>query len=47
MAALASGERLGTLAFSETGSRSHFWAPVSQARRVESGGSGSKPTRAG
>ena len=27
---LASGERLGTLAFSERGSRSHFWAPVSQ-----------------
>lgn len=37
VAALASGERLGTLAFSETGSRSHFWAPVSRARRVESG----------
>jgi alkylation response protein AidB-like acyl-CoA dehydrogenase len=34
VAALASGERLGTLAFSEKGSRSHFWAPVSQARRV-------------
>jgi alkylation response protein AidB-like acyl-CoA dehydrogenase len=32
--ALASGERLGTLAFSEKGSRSHFWAPVSQAQRV-------------
>jgi alkylation response protein AidB-like acyl-CoA dehydrogenase len=27
---MASGERLGTLAFSERGSRSHFWAPVSQ-----------------
>jgi alkylation response protein AidB-like acyl-CoA dehydrogenase len=37
VAALASGERLGTLAFSEKGSRSHFWAPVSQARRVGPG----------
>jgi alkylation response protein AidB-like acyl-CoA dehydrogenase len=27
---LGSGDRLGTLAFSERGSRSHFWAPVSQ-----------------
>lgn len=31
VAALARGERLGTLAFSERGSRSHFWAPVSKA----------------
>jgi alkylation response protein AidB-like acyl-CoA dehydrogenase len=36
--ALTSGERLGTLAFSEPGSRSHFWAPVSQARPNENGG---------
>jgi alkylation response protein AidB-like acyl-CoA dehydrogenase len=28
---LAEGEWLGTLAFSEKGSRSHFWAPVSRA----------------
>lgn len=28
---LASGRRLATLAFSEKGSRSHFWAPVSRA----------------
>jgi alkylation response protein AidB-like acyl-CoA dehydrogenase len=28
---LAGGELLGTLAFSEKGSRSHFWAPVSEA----------------
>jgi len=28
--ALADGSSLGTLAFSERGSRSHFWAPVSQ-----------------
>lgn len=31
---LASGEKLGTLAFSESGSRSHFWAPVSQSQSV-------------
>lgn len=35
--ALASGDRLGTLAFSEKGSRSHFWAPVSRARRAGPG----------
>ncbi|WP_460497353.1 acyl-CoA dehydrogenase family protein, partial [Glycomyces tarimensis] len=29
---MAGGEALGTLAFSEAGSRSHFWAPVSKAR---------------
>ena len=29
----ASGAHLSTLAFSETGSRSHFWAPVGTARR--------------
>lgn len=40
LATLASGDRLGTLAFSESGSRSHFWAPVSQARRLNSGGAG-------
>lgn|SRR5215207_1151913 len=28
---LASGHALGTLAFSEPGSRSHFWAPVSRS----------------
>ena len=27
------GRQLSTLAFSEAGSRSHFWAPVSRARR--------------
>jgi alkylation response protein AidB-like acyl-CoA dehydrogenase len=31
LADLASGRALGTLAFSERGSRSHFWAPVSTA----------------
>jgi isovaleryl-CoA dehydrogenase len=29
---IAAGNHLSTLAFSETGSRSHFWAPVSTAR---------------
>jgi alkylation response protein AidB-like acyl-CoA dehydrogenase len=29
---VASGRHLSTLAFSEAGSRSHFWAPVSSAR---------------
>ncbi len=31
LAAIARGEHLTTLAFSEKGSRSHFWAPVSRA----------------
>ncbi|MET3920682.1 acyl-CoA dehydrogenase family protein [Arthrobacter sp. UYEF20] len=31
VADMASGRVLGSLAFSEAGSRSHFWAPVSQA----------------
>ena len=31
--AITAGEHLSTLAFSESGSRSHFWAPVSRARR--------------
>lgn len=30
--AIARGEHVSTLAFSETGSRSHFWVPVSTAR---------------
>jgi alkylation response protein AidB-like acyl-CoA dehydrogenase len=30
---IAAGEHLSTLAFSESGSRSHFWAPVSRALR--------------
>ena len=30
---VASGEHLLTLAFSESGSRSHFWAPVSSAKK--------------
>ncbi len=35
--AMATGESLGTLAFSETGSRSHFWAPVSAATMSHDG----------
>lgn len=31
--AIAKGEHLSTLAFSEAGSRSHFWAPLSTARK--------------
>ena len=34
----AVGKHLSTLAFSEKGSRSHFWAPVSKASRVEANG---------
>jgi len=30
---ISAGKHLTTLAFSEAGSRSHFWAPVSRARR--------------
>ena len=36
--AMASGRHLSTLAFSETGSRSHFWAPVSRAESANGGG---------
>ena len=35
--AIARGEHVTTLAFSEKGSRSHFWAPVSTATRAEGG----------
>jgi alkylation response protein AidB-like acyl-CoA dehydrogenase len=34
---IAAGRHLTTLAFSEAGSRSHFWAPVSRARRNGNG----------
>jgi alkylation response protein AidB-like acyl-CoA dehydrogenase len=34
---IAAGRHLSTLAFSEAGSRSHFWAPVSRALRNGSG----------
>jgi alkylation response protein AidB-like acyl-CoA dehydrogenase len=33
----AAGRHLSTLAFSETGSRSHFWAPVSRAKEAGAG----------
>src|SRR6266852_1414829 len=34
---IAAGRLLSTLAFSEAGSRSHFWTPVSRARRNGAG----------
>ena len=34
---IAVGRHLSTLAFSETGSRSHFWVPLSRARRNGAG----------
>jgi alkylation response protein AidB-like acyl-CoA dehydrogenase len=34
---VARGKHITTLAFSESGSRSHFWAPLSTAVRVENG----------
>src|SRR5262249_1499008 len=34
---VASGWHLSTLAFSEAGSRSHFWAPISRARQNGAG----------
>jgi alkylation response protein AidB-like acyl-CoA dehydrogenase len=36
---IAAGRHLSTLAFSEAGSRSHFWAPVSRGRRNAGGAS--------
>lgn len=36
--AAASGRHLSTLAFSESGSRSHFWAPTSTASSVDGNG---------
>jgi alkylation response protein AidB-like acyl-CoA dehydrogenase len=37
LADIAKGKHLTTLAFSEKGSRSHFWAPVSKAQRAGGG----------
>lgn len=34
---IAKGEHVTTLAFSEAGSRSHFWAPVSTAKKTDKG----------
>jgi len=34
---IAAGHHLSTLAFSEAGSRSHFWAPISRAQRNGNG----------
>ncbi|MBI3651628.1 MAG: acyl-CoA/acyl-ACP dehydrogenase [Acidobacteria bacterium] len=35
--AIAKGHHLTTLAFSEAGSRSHFWAPLGTATKIENG----------
>jgi alkylation response protein AidB-like acyl-CoA dehydrogenase len=37
LTAIAAGTHLSTLAFSETGSRSHFWAPLSTAVLLDDG----------
>ena len=37
LTAIAAGEHLSTLAFSEKGSRSHFWAPLSSAALLDDG----------
>ena len=37
LAEMARGKHLTTLAFSEAGSRSHFWAPLSKASRIAGG----------
>ncbi len=34
---IAQGKHLSTLAFSEAGSRSHFWAPISKAQKTPAG----------
>lgn len=39
VADIAKGKHLSTLAFSERGSRSHFWAPVSKAQKAAGGAS--------
>src|ERR1700728_1636465 len=40
LTAITSGRHLSTLAFSETGSRSHFWAPLSTAVSAGDGDTG-------
>ena len=42
---IAAGRHLTTLAFSEVGSRSHFWAPTSTATAAEEGPSGGETVR--
>jgi isovaleryl-CoA dehydrogenase len=44
LTAIASGRHLSTLAFSEAGSRSHFWAPLSTAVPVGDGDTGNGST---
>ncbi len=43
--AIAAGDHLTTLAFSEVGSRSHFWAPLSTATRVDGQEENGQPAR--
>ncbi|MGI8496485.1 MAG: acyl-CoA dehydrogenase family protein [Gemmatimonadaceae bacterium] len=38
LTAMASGRHLSTVAFSEAGSRSHFWAPISRAESLNGSG---------
>jgi isovaleryl-CoA dehydrogenase len=45
LTAVAAGTHLSTLAFSETGSRSHFWAPLSSARPAGDGDRGDRMVR--
>jgi len=45
LTAITSGRHLSTLAFSETGSRSHFWAPLSTAVPVAGGDAGGDTVR--
>jgi alkylation response protein AidB-like acyl-CoA dehydrogenase len=47
LTAIAGGTHLSTLAFSEQGSRSHFWAPVSSAAHAGGGSAGAGPAGAG
>jgi hypothetical protein len=44
---IGAGRHLSTAAFSEAGSRSHFWAPVSRARRNAAGSPRSPPKNPG
>ena len=44
LTAIAAGRHLSTLAFSETGSRSHFWAPLSTAVLAGDGPTGDGST---
>lgn len=47
LTAVAAGTHLSTLALSETGSRSHFWAPLSSAVPAADGQAGGAPAAGG